>query len=220
MFATAIAKYFRNAIREAILLQVCDAGIVFLPGAAGTVQEVFQDACENYYAAETSVAPMVLVGAHVLDRDAARLAAAAVAGPRPADGGARAPGRHRRRGRRADRRLVDDRRRPGRPRLSGLRARRPADDPAEPLNPTVSGLGRGELAAGAVDLAAAGVADGGRDAARLEAAYELALVGRVGGGPLRAGRGVERDQVDVHPAPVAAGERGRRRAGRRARPGR
>src|SRR3954454_24439306 len=61
LFATAIAKYFRNALREAILLQVCDAGIVFLPGAAGTVQEVFQDACENYYAAEASVAPMVLV---------------------------------------------------------------------------------------------------------------------------------------------------------------
>ena len=32
VFATAIAKYFRNALREAILLQVCDAGIVFLPG--------------------------------------------------------------------------------------------------------------------------------------------------------------------------------------------
>jgi hypothetical protein len=27
------------------------------------VQEVFQDACENYYADESSVAPMVLVGA-------------------------------------------------------------------------------------------------------------------------------------------------------------
>jgi len=63
VFATAIAKYFRNATREAILLQVCDAGIVFLPGAGGTVQEVFQDACENYYAAADSVAPMVLVGA-------------------------------------------------------------------------------------------------------------------------------------------------------------
>jgi predicted Rossmann-fold nucleotide-binding protein len=62
VFATAIAKYFRNATREAILLQVCDAGIVFLPGAAGTVQEIFQDACENYYAAPESVAPMVLVG--------------------------------------------------------------------------------------------------------------------------------------------------------------
>jgi predicted Rossmann-fold nucleotide-binding protein len=61
-FATAIAKYFRNATREAILLEVCNAGIVFLPGAAGTVQEVFQDACENYYADESSLAPMVLVG--------------------------------------------------------------------------------------------------------------------------------------------------------------
>ena len=61
-FATSIAKYFRNATREAILLEVCDAGIVFLPGSAGTVQEIFQDACENYYADESSVAPMVLVG--------------------------------------------------------------------------------------------------------------------------------------------------------------
>ena len=62
VFATAIAKYFRNAQREAILLELCRAGIVFLPGAGGTVQEVFQDACENYYADESSVAPMVLVG--------------------------------------------------------------------------------------------------------------------------------------------------------------
>jgi predicted Rossmann-fold nucleotide-binding protein len=62
LFATAIAKYFRNATREAILLQVCDAGIVFLPGVGGTVQEIFQDACENYYATPESVAPMVLVG--------------------------------------------------------------------------------------------------------------------------------------------------------------
>jgi predicted Rossmann-fold nucleotide-binding protein len=62
VFATAVAKYLGNPTREAILLEVCDAGIVFLPGAAGTVQEVFQDACENYYADESSVAPMVLVG--------------------------------------------------------------------------------------------------------------------------------------------------------------
>ena len=62
VFATAIAKYVRNAVREAVLLEVCRAGIVFLPGAAGTVQEVFQDACENYYADPVGVAPMVLVG--------------------------------------------------------------------------------------------------------------------------------------------------------------
>ena len=63
VFADAIAKYFRNATREAVLLEVCDRGIVFLPGAGGTVQEVFQDACENYYAPQSSVAPRVLVGA-------------------------------------------------------------------------------------------------------------------------------------------------------------
>ncbi len=62
VFATAIAKYVGNPTREAVLLETCDAGIVFLPGAAGTVQEVFQDACENYYADATAIAPMVLVG--------------------------------------------------------------------------------------------------------------------------------------------------------------
>lgn len=63
VFATAIAKYFRNSTREATLLEVCASGIVFLPGRGGTVQEVFQDGCENFYADESSVAPMVLVGA-------------------------------------------------------------------------------------------------------------------------------------------------------------
>jgi predicted Rossmann-fold nucleotide-binding protein len=61
-FATHVAKFFRNALREALLLEVCTAGIAFLPGAAGTVQEVFQDACENYYADAATRTPMVLVG--------------------------------------------------------------------------------------------------------------------------------------------------------------
>jgi len=63
VFPTTIAKFFRNALREALLVQICGAGIVFLPGSGGTVQEVFQDASENYYADESSLAPMVLVGA-------------------------------------------------------------------------------------------------------------------------------------------------------------
>ncbi len=62
IFAAKIAKYFTNALREAILLERSHGGIVFLPGAAGTVQEVFQDACENYYAADGAVTPMVLMG--------------------------------------------------------------------------------------------------------------------------------------------------------------
>ena len=62
VFAPAIAKYFQNSVREATLLRRCDGGTVFLPGAAGTVQEIFQDACENYYAGQSAVAPMVLLG--------------------------------------------------------------------------------------------------------------------------------------------------------------
>jgi predicted Rossmann-fold nucleotide-binding protein len=69
VFAGAIAKYFRNATREAILLEVCDGGIAFLPGSGGTVQEIFQDACENYYADASAVAPMVLVGADYWTRE-------------------------------------------------------------------------------------------------------------------------------------------------------
>lgn len=61
-FATHIAKYFANAIREAVLLELCDGGIVFLPGSGGTVQEIFQDACENYYGTPGTITPMVLVG--------------------------------------------------------------------------------------------------------------------------------------------------------------
>lgn len=61
-FCSSVAKYFRNAIREDVLLHVCTSGIVFLPGAAGTVQEIFQAACENYYAAEGVAFPMILVG--------------------------------------------------------------------------------------------------------------------------------------------------------------
>jgi predicted Rossmann-fold nucleotide-binding protein len=61
-FSSVVAKYFRNAIREDVLLRVCRGGIVFLPGAAGTVQEVFQAACTNYYSTEAEVAPMVFVG--------------------------------------------------------------------------------------------------------------------------------------------------------------
>jgi predicted Rossmann-fold nucleotide-binding protein len=61
-FSSVVAKYFRNAIREDVLLEVCRGGIVFLPGAAGTVQEIFQAACTNYSAAEGQVAPMVFVG--------------------------------------------------------------------------------------------------------------------------------------------------------------
>jgi predicted Rossmann-fold nucleotide-binding protein len=46
-FASQIAKYFSNSIREAGMLAVATAGIVFAPGGAGTMQEIFQDAAQN-----------------------------------------------------------------------------------------------------------------------------------------------------------------------------
>jgi predicted Rossmann-fold nucleotide-binding protein len=81
-FASHIAKYFSNSIREDGLLAVATAGIVFAPGGAGTMQEIFQDAAQNadrifgrspmafldthHYRAETGLYP-------ALERQATRL---------------------------------------------------------------------------------------------------------------------------------------------------
>jgi predicted Rossmann-fold nucleotide-binding protein len=63
VFATEIAKYFSNALREDTLLNRCGGGVVYLPGRAGTVQEIFQAVTENFYAADASlVTPLILVG--------------------------------------------------------------------------------------------------------------------------------------------------------------
>ena len=61
-FATHIAKYFSNALREDVLLSRCLGGLVYLPGAAGTVQEIFQCATRDYYAPPSLTTPLVLVG--------------------------------------------------------------------------------------------------------------------------------------------------------------
>lgn len=58
--ATHVAKYFLNSIREDVLLALATNGIIFSPGRAGTLQEVFQDAAQNYYASGAEpFAPMV-----------------------------------------------------------------------------------------------------------------------------------------------------------------
>ena len=68
-FATQIAKYFSNAIREDGLVSIAKHGIVFAPGSAGTTQEIFQDACQNHYAPYNQdpslkrvVSPMIMMG--------------------------------------------------------------------------------------------------------------------------------------------------------------
>ncbi len=62
-FATHVAKYFSNSIREDGLLALANHGVVFTPGSAGTVQEVFQDATQNHYGTFELTSPMVFLDA-------------------------------------------------------------------------------------------------------------------------------------------------------------
>ena len=63
VFATSIIKYFSNALREDILLNRCRGGIIYLPGQAGTVQEIFQALTGNYYAtSEDEMTPLIMLG--------------------------------------------------------------------------------------------------------------------------------------------------------------
>lgn len=56
------AKYFANSVREDGLLTIATGGIIYTPGSAGTVQEVFQDYCQNHYGSVGPAAPMVFLG--------------------------------------------------------------------------------------------------------------------------------------------------------------
>ena len=70
-FATQIAKYFENSLREEHLLSVSQSGIIFAPGSAGTVQEIFQSTCQNYYTNYTANRyPMILLGVDYWNRRA------------------------------------------------------------------------------------------------------------------------------------------------------
>ena len=62
LFASHIAKYFSNSIREDTLLAVALYGIVYAPGSAGTTQEIFMDAAQNHYATFNYYSPMVFLG--------------------------------------------------------------------------------------------------------------------------------------------------------------
>jgi predicted Rossmann-fold nucleotide-binding protein len=62
VFATHIAKYFANSVREEGLLAIAHHGVVFSPGSAGTIQEIFQDACQNHYQSFLFASPMIFLG--------------------------------------------------------------------------------------------------------------------------------------------------------------
>ena len=61
-FATHIAKFFENSIREDSILTYAFGGIVYTPGSAGTMQEIFQDAVQNHYLSYGFASPMIFMG--------------------------------------------------------------------------------------------------------------------------------------------------------------
>lgn len=62
VFASHIAKYFSNSIREDTLLAISIHGILFAPGSAGTTQEIFMDAAQNHYTTFEYISPMIFMG--------------------------------------------------------------------------------------------------------------------------------------------------------------
>ena len=60
-FASHIAKYFENSVREEGLLAIAKGGVIFTPGSAGTMQEVFQDLAQNHYESYGYASPMIFL---------------------------------------------------------------------------------------------------------------------------------------------------------------
>jgi predicted Rossmann-fold nucleotide-binding protein len=62
LFAGQIGKYFSNAVREDSILRLSRGGIVFAPGWAGTVQEIFQAATKTFYGTDGPSGAFVFLG--------------------------------------------------------------------------------------------------------------------------------------------------------------
>jgi predicted Rossmann-fold nucleotide-binding protein len=61
-FATEHAKYFENSIREEGLLTLAIYGAIYAPGSSGTLQEIFEDANQNFYGPPSEgMSPMVFL---------------------------------------------------------------------------------------------------------------------------------------------------------------
>ena len=60
-FTTHIAKYFDNSIREDSILTIAKGGIIYSPGSAGTMQEIFQEAVQNHYLSFGYASPMIFM---------------------------------------------------------------------------------------------------------------------------------------------------------------
>jgi predicted Rossmann-fold nucleotide-binding protein len=62
LFARHIAKYFANSLREDGMLAIAKHGVIFAPGSAGTIQEIFMDAAQNRYKSYGVQSPMIFLG--------------------------------------------------------------------------------------------------------------------------------------------------------------
>ncbi len=67
--ATHIAKFFENSIREDSILNIARGGIIYTPGSAGTLQEVFQAAVPNHYLSYGYASPMIFMGKEFWTRE-------------------------------------------------------------------------------------------------------------------------------------------------------
>jgi len=76
-FATHLAKYFTNSIREAGLLAIARSGVVYAPGAAGTEEEIFTDTAQNSLTLYEVRSPMVFLGREFFEGERPELVAAA-----------------------------------------------------------------------------------------------------------------------------------------------
>jgi len=61
LFPSHVAKYFANSIREDGLLAIASHGVIYAPGSAGTIQEIFMDAAQNHYETFGPASPMVFL---------------------------------------------------------------------------------------------------------------------------------------------------------------
>lgn len=68
-FATQIAKYYDNSIREDTILTIAVGGIIFTPGSAGTIQEIFQEAAQDHYKTCDVSSPMAFLGKDYFTRE-------------------------------------------------------------------------------------------------------------------------------------------------------
>ena len=76
-FATHIAKYFTNSIREDGLLALARSGVVYTPGSAGTQEEIFTDTAQNSLNLYQVRSPMIFFGCDFFMREHPELVTAA-----------------------------------------------------------------------------------------------------------------------------------------------